>query len=46
MTSKRLGLQIIRTLTTGELRGTIELRNAAAGGAEAVLFVPLAKRER
>jgi two-component sensor histidine kinase len=46
MTSKRLGLQIIRTLTTGELRGTIELRNAEGGGAEAVLFVPLGKRER
>ena len=46
MTSKRLGLQIIRTLTTGELRGTIELRNGEGGGAEAVLFVPLGKRER
>ncbi len=46
MSSKRLGLQIIRTLTTGELRGTIELRDREGGGAEAVLFVPLAKRER
>ena len=46
MTSKRLGLQIIRTLTTGELRGTIELRNGPEAGAEAVLFVPLGKRER
>src|SRR5262249_23717769 len=44
--SKRLGLQIIRTLTTGELRGTIDLRNRAGGGTEAVLFVPLGKRER
>jgi two-component sensor histidine kinase len=43
-TSKRLGLQIIRTLTTGELRGTIELRNRAGGGTEAVLLVPLNKR--
>lgn len=45
-TNKRLGLQIIRTLTTGELRGTIELRNRDGGGTEALLFVPLAKRDR
>jgi two-component sensor histidine kinase len=44
ISSKRLGLQIIRTLTTGELRGTIEMRNRPEGGAEAVLEVPLAKR--
>ncbi|MBB5871783.1 two-component sensor histidine kinase [Allocatelliglobosispora scoriae] len=42
--TKRLGLQIIRTLTTGELRGTIEMRNRAEGGAEAILEVPLSKR--
>ncbi|WP_027345856.1 sensor histidine kinase [Hamadaea tsunoensis] len=42
--AKRLGLQIIRTLTTGELRGSIEMRNRAEGGAEALLEVPLAKR--
>jgi two-component system, sensor histidine kinase PdtaS len=42
--SKRLGLQIIRTLSTGELRGTIEMRNRPEGGAEALLEVPLAKR--
>jgi len=42
--TKRLGLQIIRTLTTGELRGSIEMRNRPDGGAEAVLEVPLAKR--
>ncbi len=42
--TKRLGLQIIRTLTTGELRGSIDFRNRAEGGAEAVLEVPLAKR--
>jgi two-component sensor histidine kinase len=40
----RLGLQIVRALATGELRGTIELRNRAGGGTEAVLVVPLAKR--
>jgi two-component system, sensor histidine kinase PdtaS len=42
--SKRLGLQIVRTLATGELRGSIELRNRAGGGTEAVLVVPLGKR--
>jgi len=39
----RLGLQIVRALATGELRGTIELRNRAEGGTEAVLVVPLGK---
>jgi len=42
--SERLGLQIVRTLATGELRGTIELRSRAEGGTEAVMVVPLAKR--
>ncbi|GAA2507096.1 sensor histidine kinase [Winogradskya humida] len=42
--SQRLGLQIVRALATGELRGTIELRNRAGGGTEAVLVVPLGKR--
>ncbi len=41
---RRLGLQIVRALATGELRGTIELRNRAEGGTEAVLVVPLAKQ--
>ena len=41
--SGRLGLQIVRALATGELRGSIELRNRADGGTEAVLVVPLAK---
>jgi two-component sensor histidine kinase len=40
----RLGLQIVRALATGELRGSIELRNRAGGGTEAVLVVPLGKR--
>ncbi|MGW0431308.1 sensor histidine kinase [Micromonospora sp. NPDC003197] len=40
--SGRLGLQIVRALATGELRGTIELRNReTGGGTEAVLVVPL-----
>ena len=40
----RFGLQIVRALATGELRGTIELRNRSGGGTEAVLVVPLEKR--
>ncbi|WJK40407.1 histidine kinase N-terminal domain-containing protein [Solwaraspora sp. WMMA2056] len=40
----RLGLQIVRALATGELRGTIELRDRDGGGTEAVLVVPLARR--
>jgi two-component sensor histidine kinase len=43
-TSERLGLQIVRTLATGELCGSIELRRRAEGGTEAVLVVPLSKR--
>jgi two-component sensor histidine kinase len=42
--SGQLGLQIVRALVTGELRGTIELRNRAEGGTEAVLVVPFGKR--
>ncbi|HET9517315.1 MAG TPA: histidine kinase N-terminal domain-containing protein [Actinoplanes sp.] len=42
--SSTLGLQIVKALATGELRGTIELRNRAGGGTEAVLVVPLSKR--
>ncbi|MEU4676789.1 histidine kinase N-terminal domain-containing protein [Micromonospora sp. NPDC023737] len=38
-----LGLQIVRALVTGELRGSIELRDASGGGTEAVLVVPLAR---
>ncbi|MQA24796.1 MAG: ATPase, partial [Micromonosporaceae bacterium] len=39
--SERLGLQIVRTLITGELRGAIELHRRAGGGTEAVLVIPL-----
>src|SRR5207248_2597128 len=42
--SERLGLQIVRTLVAGELRGTITLCPGSAGGTEATLVVPLAKR--
>lgn len=40
----RLGLQIVRTLARGELRGAIEMRPRAGGGTEAVLVVPLGGR--
>lgn len=40
----RLGLQIVQALATGELRGTIELRNRPEGGTEALLTVPLDRR--
>lgn len=40
---QRLGLQIVRTLATGELRGTIDLRPGLAGGTEAVLVIPLVR---
>jgi two-component sensor histidine kinase len=40
----RLGLQIVRALATGELRGTIDLRDRDGGGTEAVVVVPLRTR--
>jgi two-component sensor histidine kinase len=46
LASDRLGLQIVRTLVAGELRGTIVLRTRAAGGTEAELVVPLAQVSR
>jgi two-component system, sensor histidine kinase PdtaS len=42
--SERLGWQVFRTLATGELRGSIELRRRAEGGTEAMLVVPLTKK--
>jgi len=42
--SERLGLQIVRTLVAGELRGTITLHPRPAGGTEALLVVPLRTR--
>ncbi len=42
--SERLGLQIVRTLVAGELRGTITLKPGPHGGTEANLVVPLTKR--
>jgi two-component system, sensor histidine kinase PdtaS len=42
--SDRLGLQIVRTLVAGELRGTIVIRPGKESGTEAEILVPLAKR--
>jgi len=39
-TSDRLGLQIVRTLVTAELDGTLQMRPARGGGTEVVLRVP------
>ena len=42
--SDRLGLQIVRTLVTSELRGTIDVRSRTPEpGTEAVLCVPLTR---
>jgi len=41
--SPRLGLQIVRTLVEGELRGTITLRSREDGGTEAAVSVPVAR---
>ena len=41
-TSPRLGLQIVRALVSGDLRGTLALRPRATGGTSALLSVPLA----
>ena len=39
--STRLGLQIVRTLVEGELRGTLRLHRGAGSGTDVVLAVPL-----
>jgi two-component sensor histidine kinase len=42
--STRLGLQIVRTLVTSELGGSIDLRPRFGGGTEAIVVVPLTSR--
>ena len=42
--SDRLGLQIVRTLVTAELDGSIGLHPGQGGGTDAVLRVPLGRR--
>jgi two-component sensor histidine kinase len=40
----RLGLQIVKTLATHELRGTLEVRPRGSRGTEAVVKLPLTRR--
>lgn len=40
-----LGLQIVRTLVESELRGTLSLHGRSHGGTEALLRIPLGRRE-
>ena len=45
--SDRLGLQIVRTLVSAELNGTVEFRrHEDSGGTDAVVTMPLASRAR
>lgn len=44
--SDRLGLQIVRTLVSAELDGSLEMRGAPGGGTNAVLRVPIGRRGR
>jgi two-component sensor histidine kinase len=45
--SDRLGLQIVRTLVSAELNGTVDFRSSAdAGGAAAVVTMPVGRRAR
>jgi two-component system, sensor histidine kinase PdtaS len=43
--SDRLGLQIVRTLVGTELRASLELRPRADGGTEAVIRIPMTRRQ-
>jgi two-component sensor histidine kinase len=45
--SDRLGMQIVRTLVSTELNGTVEFRrHPEPGGTDAVLTMPLGRRAR
>jgi len=44
--SDRLGLQIVRTLVSTELDGSLGMHDAAGGGTDVVLRVPLGRRAR
>ena len=44
--SDRLGLQIVRTLVSAELDGSLGMHDAAAGGTDVVLRVPIGRRAR
>ena len=40
-TSDRLGLQIVRTLVSAELDGSLEMHDVPGGGTDVVLRVPI-----
>jgi two-component sensor histidine kinase len=42
--SDRLGLQIVRTLVSAELDGSLQMRPAPGGGTDVVLSVPIGRR--
>jgi two-component sensor histidine kinase len=44
--SDRLGLQIVRTLVSAELDGSLDMQNAPEGGTDVVLRVPIGRRVR
>lgn len=44
--SDRLGLQIVRTLVSAELDGSLHMNDAPAGGTDVVLRVPIGRRAR
>ncbi len=44
--SDRLGLQIVRTLISAELDGSLGMHDLAAGGTDVVLRVPIGRRTR
>ncbi|WP_102142779.1 sensor histidine kinase [Mycobacterium hubeiense] len=44
--SDRLGLQIVRTLVSAELDGSLGMHDAAEGGTDVVLRVPIGRRAR
>jgi two-component system, sensor histidine kinase PdtaS len=44
--SDRLGLQIVRTLVSAELDGSLDMHNAIEGGTDVVLRVPIGRRVR
>ena len=44
--SDRLGLQIVRTLVTAELDGSLDMHDVAEGGTDVVLRVPIGRRAR
>jgi len=44
--AERLGLQIVRTLVSAELDGSLEMHAAPDGGTDVVLRVPIGRRAR